>query len=93
MLDFHLSGDCPARLSGPGPAPEPALVLGLIRQETEFDAYAVSSAGRARADAGDAVGGQDVGARRAGLPYRPSDLLTDTDYNMQLGMIEFARPL
>ena len=33
---------------GPGTAPEPALVLGLIRQETEFDAYAVSQR-RARA--------------------------------------------
>ena len=32
---------------GPGDAPDPALVLGLIRQETEFDAYAVSSAARA----------------------------------------------
>ena len=30
---------------GPGAAPEPALVLGLIRQETEFDPDAVSSAG------------------------------------------------
>ena len=32
----------------PDAAPDPALVLGLIRQETEFDPYAVSPApGRA----------------------------------------------
>ncbi|MEJ0041328.1 MAG: hypothetical protein WDM81_03570 [Rhizomicrobium sp.] len=32
---------------GAGAAPEPAYVLGLIRQETEFDPDAVSHAGRA----------------------------------------------
>ena len=30
-------------------------------------------------------------ARAGGLPYRPGDLLTDNNYNIQLGMIEFAR--
>ena len=65
-------------------------MLGLIRQETEFDPYAISSAGRARVDADDA--GQRPSSAQAwrGLPYRPDDLLTDTDYNIQLGMIEFV---
>ena len=35
---------CPP-IKAPGAAPEPPLVLGLIRQETEFDPYAVTSAG------------------------------------------------
>ena len=71
-----------------GEAPEPAYVLGLIRQETEFDPDSVSRAGArglmqlmpasARAD-----------AVRAGLPWRPSDLTTDPNYNIQLGMAEF----
>ncbi|HEY5347576.1 MAG TPA: lytic transglycosylase domain-containing protein, partial [Rhizomicrobium sp.] len=74
---------------GPGAAPDPAVVLGLIRQETEFDPYAVSSAG--------AKGIMQVmgftarkSARLAGLDYRPNDLLSDVPYNIQLGMIEFA---
>jgi soluble lytic murein transglycosylase len=73
---------------GPGNAPEPALVLGLIRQETEFNPLAVSSAG--------AQGLMQVmpatartSARAAGLPYRPADVLADSDYNIQLGMAEY----
>ncbi|MBV9540286.1 MAG: lytic transglycosylase domain-containing protein [Alphaproteobacteria bacterium] len=74
---------------GPGAAPEPAYVLGLIRQETEFDPSAVSKAG--------AMGlmqlmpaSAQMAARRGGLPYRPNDVLRDPTYNMQLGMEEFA---
>jgi soluble lytic murein transglycosylase len=74
---------------GPGIAPEPALVLGLIRQETEFDANSVSSAG--------AMGIMQMmpasarrAASQAGMPYRPNALLSDTDYNIQLGMTELA---
>lgn len=73
----------------PGAAPQPALVLALIRQETEFDPEAVSSAG--------AMGMMQVmlsaaksSAKAAGLRYRPGDLLIDPNYNMELGMIEFA---
>jgi soluble lytic murein transglycosylase len=30
-------------------------------------------------------------SRASGLPYRPADLTSDPNYNIQLGMIEFAR--
>ncbi|HSZ75038.1 MAG TPA: lytic transglycosylase domain-containing protein, partial [Rhizomicrobium sp.] len=77
---------------GPGTAPEPALVLGLIRQETEFDPVAVSKAG--------ALGIMQMmpaSARKmasiAGLPYRESDVLYDTKYNMQLGQTELQKDI
>ena len=54
----------------PGTAPEPALVLGLIRQETEFDPYAVSSAG-ARGLMQVMPSGGQMAAKARGLPYRP----------------------
>jgi len=73
---------------GPGAAPDPALVLGLIRQETEFDAYAVSNAG-ARGLMQMMPASAKVAARQAKLPYRPDALLHDTRYNMQLGMTEY----
>ena len=73
----------------PGTPPDPALVLGLIRQETEFDPYAVSSAG-ARGLMQMMPPAARKAARIAGLPYRPGDLLTDPDYNIALGMIEYA---
>jgi soluble lytic murein transglycosylase len=72
---------------GPGDAPDPALVLGLIRQETEFDAYAVSNAG-ARGLMQMMPASAKVAAKQAKLPYRPDALLSDTRYNMQLGMTE-----
>lgn len=74
---------------GPGDAPDPALVLGLIRQETEFDAYAISSAG-ARGLMQMMPASAKVAASRAKLPYRPGALLSDTRYNMQLGMTEYS---
>jgi soluble lytic murein transglycosylase len=74
--------------TGPGEAPEPALVLGLIRQETEFDAYAISSAG-ARGLMQMMLGSAKTAAKLAKLPYRPTALLGDTRYNMQLGMTEY----
>jgi soluble lytic murein transglycosylase len=88
MLDFtHPLLALPA-YKGVSAPPDPAMVLGLIRQETEFDPYAVSPAG--------ARGLMQVmsytakkTARIAGLPYRPGDLLTNRNYNLQLGMIEF----
>jgi len=73
---------------GPGAAPDPALVLGLIRQETEFDAYAISRAG-ARGLMQMMPASAKVAASRAKLPYRPGALLSDTRYNMQLGMTEY----
>jgi len=73
---------------GPGEAPEPALVLGLIRQETEFNPYAVSGAG-ARGLMQMMPASAKLAAKQAGLPYRPQALLTDTAYNVQLGMTEY----
>ena len=73
---------------GPGAAPDPALVLGLIRQETESDAYAVSGAG-ARGLMQMMPASAKLAAKQAGLPYRPEALLTDTAYNIQLGMTEY----
>jgi soluble lytic murein transglycosylase len=74
--------------AGPGDAPDPALVLGLIRQETEFNPYAVSSAG-AKGLMQMMPASAKLAAKQAGLPYRPEALLTDTAYNMQLGMTEY----
>ncbi|HJR57570.1 MAG TPA: transglycosylase SLT domain-containing protein [Rhizomicrobium sp.] len=78
--------------SGAGTPPPPALVLGLIRQESEFDTYAVSGAGAqgimqimpatARAQ-----------AKIAGLPFRPDALVGDAEYSIKLGMSEFSEML
>ena len=75
--------------SGAGTAPPPALVQGLIRQESEFNPYAVSSAG---AEGLMQVMPANVKAqsRVAALPERRDALLSDPAYNMQLGMSEFA---
>jgi len=73
---------------GPGSGPEAAVVLGLIRQETEFDAYSVSGAG-ARGLIQVMPGTARFAAHLGGLPWRPGDLLTDSAYDVQLGMIEF----
>lgn len=71
-----------------GPAPEPAYVLGLIRQETEFDPDAMSRSGaRGLMQLMPASARQD--AARAGLAWRPNDLSSDPNYNIQLGMTEF----
>jgi soluble lytic murein transglycosylase len=74
--------------SGPGTAPEPAYVLGLIRQETEFDPDAVSHAG-ARGIMQLMPGTARDIAGHAGLSYRPNDL-NDTTYSIELGMAEFS---
>ncbi|HEY0104580.1 MAG TPA: lytic transglycosylase domain-containing protein, partial [Rhizomicrobium sp.] len=73
---------------GPGTAPEPALVLGLIRQETEFDHSAVSRAG-AKGLMPMMPASARAAAARSGLAFRPNDLL-DPSYSIQLGMSEFA---
>jgi soluble lytic murein transglycosylase len=75
--------------TGPQPAPETALVLGLIRQETEFDPSSISGPG-ARGLMQLMPEAARKAASEAGLAYRPNDLLTDTNYNMQLGMTELS---
>jgi soluble lytic murein transglycosylase len=77
---------------GPGAGPEPAVVLALIRQETEFDAFSVSGPG-ARGIMQMMPGGVKHAANLAGIPYRPNDLLTDPSYNMQLGQAEFGEDM
>ncbi|HEX4301601.1 MAG TPA: lytic transglycosylase domain-containing protein [Rhizomicrobium sp.] len=74
----------------PGSAtpPDNAYVLGLIRQETEFDPDAVSRAG-ARGLMQLMPGSAREDATRAGLTWRPNDLTRDPNYNIQLGMVEF----
>jgi soluble lytic murein transglycosylase len=74
---------------GPGTAPDPAYVLGLIRQETEFDPDAVSTAG-ARGLMQMMPASAQLAASRSGLPYRPNDLTADPNYNIQLGMVEYS---
>ncbi len=80
--------------SYPGPfmAPENAMVLALIRQETEFDATAVSGPGAAGLMQMMPSSARQA-AKQAGLAYRPEALTTDTTYNMQLGMTEFSSHL
>ncbi|HVU19871.1 MAG TPA: lytic transglycosylase domain-containing protein [Rhizomicrobium sp.] len=74
---------------GPGNGPDPAMTLGLIRQETEFDPAAVSGPG-ARGLMQIMPAGARHDADLAGVAYRPNDLLSDPTYNMQLGMAEFG---
>jgi soluble lytic murein transglycosylase len=78
--------------AGPGYAPENAFVLAIIRQETEFDAGAVSGAGaRGLMQLMPASAKHDAGL--AGFAYRPADLVGDPTYNTRLGMVELADDL
>ncbi|MDE3115163.1 MAG: lytic transglycosylase domain-containing protein [Pseudomonadota bacterium] len=77
------------RYAGANTPPDQALVLGVIRQETEFADDVVSPAG--------AVGIMQImpstarhTARLAGVAYRPSALRSDSRYNIQIGMAELA---
>ena len=64
--------------------PEPGLIHSVIRQETEFDPRAISSAGaRGMMQMMPAVA--RVTSRRVGLPYRYESLTYDPEYNMRLG--------
>jgi peptidoglycan lytic transglycosylase len=74
--------------AGTGAAPDPAYILGLIRQETEFDPDAVSRSG-ARGLMQLMPASAKADAARAGLAWRPNDLTADPSYNIQLGMAEF----
>ncbi len=75
--------------SGAGTAPPPALVLGLIRQESEFDPYAVSPPG-ARGIMQIMPANARNQSKVAGIPYRPEALVGDPAYSIQLGMSEFG---
>jgi soluble lytic murein transglycosylase len=74
---------------GPNTAPDPAYVLGIIRQETEFDPDVVSGAG-ARGIMQMMPESARTASRQNGVAYRGGDLISDTTYNMQLGMTELA---
>ncbi|HEY6578726.1 MAG TPA: lytic transglycosylase domain-containing protein, partial [Rhizomicrobium sp.] len=80
------------RFLGPGAAPESALVLAIIRQETEFDPDAVSGAG-ARGIMQVMPDSAPHLARLAGLNYSFAALTGDAGYNMELGMTELAHQL
>lgn len=75
--------------NGAGTAPPAALVLGLIRQESEFNPYAVSGAG-AQGIMQVMPASARTQARAAGIPYRPDALVGDAAYSIQLGMTEFS---
>jgi soluble lytic murein transglycosylase len=74
---------------GPNTAPDPAYVLGIIRQETEFDPDAVSAPG-ARGIMQMMPESARIAAAQNGVAYRGGDLTADPTYNMQLGMTELA---
>lgn len=80
------------RYVGAGVAPEDALVLAIIRQETEFDAAAVSVAG-ARGLMQVMPEAARQTAEKMGLSYRPADLTSDVTYNMELGTAQLAHDL
>jgi soluble lytic murein transglycosylase len=75
--------------AGAGTAPEPAFVLGVVRQETEFDPDAVSGPG-ARGIMQIMPSSARHDAQLAGVAYRPQALTGDATYSMQLGMAELS---
>jgi soluble lytic murein transglycosylase len=68
---------------------EPALVLAIIRQESEFDAGAISSA-NARGLMQLIPSTAQAQARREGMSFQRSALTTDPQYNMTLGAAHLA---
>ena len=73
------------RFPGNVTGPEAALVLGIARQESEFDPAAVSIAGaRGLMQLMPATAKQAASMHR--LTYRVNDLTANPQYNMQLGM-------
>lgn len=70
---------------GNGEAPDPAFVLALMRQESEFDPNARSSAD-ARGIMQMLPATARMTANRHGIPYEASRLLGDWAYNATLGM-------
>jgi len=75
-----------------GYGPEPALVLAIARQESEFDPGVVSSAG-ARGLMQVMPASAKRAADRLGISYRLSDLTTNPTYNIQLGMATLSQYL
>jgi soluble lytic murein transglycosylase len=67
-----------------GGRPEPALVLAIIRQESEFDAGAVSHA-NAHGLMQLIPSTAQLQARRIGMTYQRSALTSDPEYNVTLG--------
>jgi soluble lytic murein transglycosylase len=72
--------------------PEDALVLAIIRQETEFDPDAVSGAG-ARGLMQVMPDAARQTAEKTGMAYRPADLTADATYNIELGTAQLAHDL
>ena len=68
---------------------EPALVLSIIRQESEFDAGAVSHA-NAHGLMQLVPGTAQMQARREGMSYQRASLTGDPQYNMTLGSAHLA---
>jgi soluble lytic murein transglycosylase len=67
-----------------GPVPEPALVLGVIRQESSFDGTTISPVGaRGLMQIMPATGAQT--AKKLGLPVSVPALVLDPAYNMKIG--------
>lgn len=75
-----------------GEGPEPALVLAIARQESEFDPAVVSSAG-ARGLMQVMPASAKRAADRLGISYRLADLTADPTYNIQLGMATLSQYL
>ena len=74
------------RFPGTAAGPDPALVLGITRQESEFDPAVVSSAGaRGLMQLMPATARHAASMNR--LDFKLSDLTTNPRYNMQLGMV------
>lgn len=80
--------DIPQRVQSAG-RPEPALVLAIIRQESEFDASAISSA-NARGLMQLIPSTAQAQARREGLTFQRGALTSDPQYNMTLGAAHLA---
>jgi soluble lytic murein transglycosylase len=74
----------PVRAIAPGPGPEPALLLAVIRQESAFDVKAVSSAGALGLMQLMPFTAKHV-AKTLKVRFRKNDLTKDGSYNIQLG--------
>ena len=74
---------------GAGAPPEPALVLGIMRQESEFNPKAVSPAG-ARGIMQIIPSTARLTAKKNGITYREDALAGDANYNTQIGMAHLS---